>query len=467
MTVKITLIGAGSAVFTRNLLGDILSYPELAQAEIALHDIDEHRLQLSVMVAQRVADTVKAQPKITATTDRRAALEGAQFVINTIQVGGYRPGTIRDFEIPKRYGLEQTIGDTLGIGGIMRALRTIPVMQAMQQDMDALCAPNALHLNYVNPMAMITWALNKAAQRVPTVGLCHSVQHTRHELAHDLGIPEEEILFECAGINHMAFFLKFEHQGQDLYPRLNEIYRNQAMPDWNRVRYEMMHQLGYFATESSEHFSEYVPWFIKQGREDLLKKYNIPLDEYLGRCRVFEHAWPYIEKELNRPNSQQSAALLAELQAANIHVMEREITNATHLLDGLHEVRRSVEFGSSIIHSMVTGQPRVIHGNVLNEHLIDNLPQGCAVEVACLVDRNGVQPTRVGKLPIQLAALMRTNINVQELVVEALATENREHVYHAAMLDPHTSAVLDLQQIRAMVDELLLAHRDYLPSFLQ
>lgn len=465
--MKITLIGAGSTVFTRNLLGDILSYPELAQAEIALHDIDEHRLQLSAMVAQRVAEAVQARPTITATTNRRAALEGAQFVINTIQVGGYRPGTIRDFEIPKRYGLEQTIGDTLGIGGIMRALRTIPVMQAMQQDMDELCAPHAIHLNYVNPMAMITWALNKAARRVPTVGLCHSVQHTRHELATDLGLPEDEILFECAGINHMAFFLKFEHQGQDLYPRLHEVYRNQAMPAWNRVRYEMMHQLDYFATESSEHFSEYVPWFIKQGREDLLKKYNIPLDEYLGRCQVFEHAWPYIEKELNQPDSQQSANLLAELKAANIHVMEREITNATRLLDGLHEVQRSVEFGSSIIHSMVTGQPRVIHGNVLNEHLIDNLPYGCAVEVACLVDRHGVQPTRVGKLPIQLAALMRTNINVQELVVEALATENREHVYHAAMLDPHTSTVLDLQQIRAMVDELLLAHHDYLPPFLQ
>ncbi|TXH68486.1 MAG: alpha-glucosidase/alpha-galactosidase [Thiothrix sp.] len=465
--MKITLIGAGSTVFTRNLVGDILSFPELAEAEIALHDIDEHRLTLSGMVAQRVAEAVGAKPKITISTNRRAALEGAQFVLNTIQVAGYKPGTVRDFEIPKKYGLEQTIGDTLGIGGIMRALRTIPVMQAMQQDMDELCANHAIHLNYVNPMAMITWALNKASKRVPTVGLCHSVQHTRHELATDLGIPEQEIDFECAGINHMAFFLKFEHQGQDLYPRLQAIYRDNHMPDWNRVRYEMMHQLGYFATESSEHFSEYVPWFIKQGRADLIEKYNIPLDEYMGRCQVFEHAWPYIEKELNQPNSQQSAQLLNELRAAGIKVMPREIGNAAHLLDGLHEVRRSVEFGSSIIHSMVTGQPRVIHGNVLNEHLIDNLPQGCAAEVACLVDKNGVQPTRVGKLPVQLAALMRTNVNVQELVVEALATENREHVYHAAMLDPHTSAVLDLQQIRAMVDELLAAHSDYLPAFLR
>lgn len=465
--MKITLIGAGSTVFTRNLLGDILSFPELAEAEIALHDIDEHRLKLSEMVAQRVAAAVNAQPKITATTDRRAALEGAQFVLNTIQVAGYKPGTVRDFEIPKKYGLEQTIGDTLGIGGIMRALRTIPVMQAMLEDMEALCAPNAIHLNYVNPMAMITWALNRAAKRIPTVGLCHSVQHTRHELATDLGIPEGEIDFECAGINHMAFFTKFEHKGENLYPQLMQIYRDNRMPNWNRVRYEMMHQLGYFATESSEHFSEYVPWFIKQGREDLLRKYNIPLDEYLGRCQVFEHAWPYIEKELQQPGSQQSAQLLQELQAVDIKVMHREIGNAAHLLDGLHEVKRSVEFGSAIIHSMMTGQPRVIHGNVLNHQLIDNLPQGCAVEVACLVDKNGVQATRVGKLPVQLAALMRTNINVQELVVEALATENKEHVYHAAMLDPHTSAVLDLQQIRAMVDELLAAHSAYLPAFLR
>lgn len=465
--MKITLIGAGSTVFTRNLLGDILSFPELAQAEIALHDIDEHRLNLSKMVALRVAEAVGANPTITATTDRRAALDGAQFVLNTIQVAGYKPGTIRDFEIPKKYGLEQTIGDTLGIGGIMRALRTIPVMQGMLQDMEELCAPNAIHLNYVNPMAMITWALNDASKRISTVGLCHSVQHTRHELAHDLGIPDQEIDFECAGINHMSFFTKFEHKGEDLYPKLMQIYRENRMPEWNRVRYEMMNQLGYFATESSEHFSEYVPWFIKQGREDLLKKYNIPLDEYMGRCQVFEHAWPYIEKELNQPGSQQSAQLLNELQAAGIKVMQREIGNAALMLDGLHEVHRSVEFGSAIIHSMVTGQPRVIQGNVLNHHLIDNLPQGCAVEVACLVDRNGVHPTRVGKLPIQLAALMRTNVNVQELVVAALATENKEHVYHAAMLDPHTSAVLDLQQIRAMVDELLAAHSDYLPAFLR
>jgi alpha-galactosidase len=464
--LKITLIGAGSTVFTRNLLGDLLSYPELAGAEIALHDIDAHRLGLSEQVAHRIAGALGVSPVITASTDRRAALDGARFVLNTIQVGGYKPSTVTDFEIPKKYGLEQTIGDTLGIGGIMRGLRTIPVMLDMLRDMEDVCADGAVHLNYVNPMAMITWALNRASTRIPTIGLCHSVQHTAAELARDLGIPVEEIDYHCAGINHMSFYLRFEHRGQDLYPRLREIHRAGSMPDWNRVRYEMLHQLGHFPTESSEHFSEYVPWFIKQGREDLLKKFNIPLDEYPGRCQVFEHAWPYIERELQAPGSQDSAALLAQLRAADIHVMPREIDGAAQMIDGLRQITRSVEYGSAIIHSIVTGQPRVINGNVLNDRLIDNLPDGCAVEVPCLVDHNGVQPTRVGRLPVQLAALMRTNVNVQELVVEAILGQRRDHVYHAAMLDPHTAATLDLSQIRAMVDELLTAHRAVLPEFL-
>ena len=464
--LKITMIGAGSTVFTRNLLGDILSYPELARAEIALHDIDEHRLRLSEKVAHRMAQGVGASPTITATTDRRLALEGARFVISTIQVGGYKPATVTDFEIPKKFGLEQTIGDTLGIGGIMRGLRTIPVQLEMLKDMEELCAEGAIHLNYVNPMAMITWALNRASTRVPTVGLCHSVQHTAQELAHDLGIPVEEINYTCAGINHMAFYLRFEREGVDLYPKLREIQREGRMPAWNTVRYEMLRQLGHFPTESSEHFAEYVPWFIKKGREDLLAKYNIPLDEYPGRCQVFEHAWPYIERELETPGSQDSAALAAQLKAANIHVMQRELNSATKLLEGLNRIERSVEYGGAIIHSMVSGTPRVVYGNVLNHELIDNLPQGCAVEVPCLVDANGVRPTRVGKLPVQLAAMMRTNVNVQELVVEGVKQKKREHVYHAAMPDPHTAAVLDLEQIRALVDELLAAHRNFLPDYL-
>ena len=462
---KITLIGAGSAVFTRNLLGDILSYPELAHCEIALHDIDEKRLHLAEMVAHRIAKTVGASPTITASLDRKRALEGARYVINTIQVGGYRPATVIDFEIPKKFGLEQTIADTLGIGGIMRALRTIPVMLDMVRDMETY-APGALHINYANPMAMITWALNQSSASIQTVGLCHSVQHTANELAQDLSIPVEEIDFHCAGINHMSFYLRFEHKGESLYPKLRQVITEGRVPDWNRVRYEMFQRLGYFPTESSEHLAEYVPWFIKHGREDLLTKYNIPLDEYPGRCQIFEKAWPYIERELNEPGSQDSAALLHEIRDARIHVMERSIEHTPQMIDGLRSFERSVEYGSSIIHSIETGTPRVINGNVLNHNLIDNLPQGCAVEVPCLVDHNGVQPTRIGKLPVQLAALMRTNVNVQELVVEAILQQKREHVYHAAMLDPHTASVLDIEQIYAMVDELLIAHKPYLPEYL-
>ncbi|WGY73523.1 alpha-glucosidase/alpha-galactosidase [Burkholderia cepacia] len=464
--LKIVLIGAGSIVFARNLLGDILSYPELADCEIALHDIDEHRLQLAEKVAHRLASILNVRPLITATADRLKALDGAQFVINMIQVGGYRPATVNDFDIPKKYGLDQTIGDTLGIGGIMRALRTIPVQMDMVRDMEQVCDDRVLHLNYVNPMAMISWALNRMPTRVPTIGLCHSVQHTLQELADDLGIPAGEIDYRCAGINHMSFYLRLEHNGADLIPRLKQLHQSKAMPDWNRVRYEILAQFGYFPTESSEHFSEYVPWFIKNNRQELLEKYNIPLDEYPGRCQIFERAWPFIERELENPGSQDAGALAAELAAADIQVMPRERENASRLLGGLHTVERSVEYGSSIIHSIVTGTPRVVYGNVLNHRLIDNLPDGCAVEVPCLVDANGIQPTRVGKLPVQLAALMRTNVNVQELVVEAVLNQDREHVYHAAMLDPHTAAVLDLEQIRAMVDELLRAHADHLPAYL-
>jgi alpha-galactosidase len=316
--IKITLIGAGSIVFTRNLLGDFFSYPELADCEVALHDIDPHRLQLAEMVAQRLASQLNVAPLITASTERRRALADARFVISTIQVGGYKPATVTDFDIPKKFGLEQTIGDTLGIGGIMRGLRTIPVQLAMLNDMEEVCAPGAIHLNYVNPMAMITWALNQASTRIATVGLCHSVQHTARELAQDLGLPANEIDYHCAGINHMAFYTKLEHKGVDLYPRLRQIHADGKAPDWNRVRYEMLHQLGYFPTESSEHFAEYVPWFIKKGREDLLQRFNIPLNEYPGRCEIFERAWPYIERELQVPGSQNAQTLLAELKAAEI-----------------------------------------------------------------------------------------------------------------------------------------------------
>lgn len=429
---NITFIGAGSTVFAKNLLGDILSFPELANAVIRLHDIDEERLRTSEIVAKRVAQALGTHPKVTATTDRRRALEGADYVITMIQVGGYRPSTVIDFEIPKRYGLRQTIADTLGIGGIMRGLRTIPVLIDICRDMEELC-PDAWLLNYVNPMAMNCWALSRATS-IKTVGLCHSVQGTAEQLARDISVPVEEINYLCAGINHVAFYLRFERDGEDLYPLIRKVVADGRVPHWNQVRYEALNHLGYFATESSEHFSEYVPWFIKRDRPDLIAKYNVPLDEYISRCENQIAAW-----EMMRGFLEDESTALA--------------------------VERTNEYGAYIIHSLETGTPRVIYGNVANNHLIDNLPLGCCVEVPCLVNRNGIQPTRIGSLPPQLAALMQTNVNVQSLTVEAALTGKREHIYHAAMLDPHTAAELDLNQIHAMVDDLIAAHGDWLPQF--
>lgn len=462
--VKIALIGAGSTVFARNLLGDILAYPELANAEIALHDIDERRLELSALVANRVASNFNATPRIVATVDRSRALDGADYVFNLIQVGGYKPSTVIDFEIPKRYGLEQTIGDTVGIGGIMRGLRTVPVMLDMLADMERLC-PDVVHMNYVNPMAILCWAMSRASP-IRTVGLCHSVQGTAGDLARDIGLSPHDVHYTCAGINHMAFFLTFERHGEDLYPELHRVRSEGRVPDTNRVRYEVLHRLGYFPTESSEHFSEYVPWFIKRGREDLLDRFNIPLDEYPGRCQVYEASWDSIERELREPGSQDAEVLRSALLESGIKVMDQRHDGAVANLEALRTVRRSTEYGATIIHSIETGTPNVIYGNVPNAGLIDNLPQGCCVEVPCLVDANGVQPTRIGVLPPQLAALIRTNVGVQELTVEAALTGRRDHVYHAAMLDPRTAAELDIEQIVALVDELLDAHRGWLPDSL-
>lgn len=432
---KITFIGAGSTVFAKTLMGDILSYPELANVTLSLHDIDEERLHTSTIVAGKVAQALHVQPMIESTTDRRRALDGADYVIGMFQVGGYKPSTVIDFEIPKKYGLRQTIADTLGIGGIMRGLRTIPVMLEMCRDMEELC-PDAAFLNYVNPMAINCWAVNRASS-VKTVGLCHSVQGTAEQLARDIKAPIEEINYLCAGINHLAFYLKFERKTadgvEDLYPRLRQVIADDRVPDWNRVRYDLFRRFGYFVTESSEHLSEYVPWYIKRDRPDLISEYNIPLDEYISRCENQIAAWEQMRD-----------------------LFESE--------DVPLAVERSHEYGAQIIHAMETGEPAVVYGNVMNDGLIDNLP-ACCVEVPCLVDKNGVQPTRVGALPPQLAALMQTNVNVQALTVEAALTGKREHIYHAAMLDPHTAAELSPDQIFALVDDLIEAHGDWLPAY--
>ena len=441
---KIAFIGAGSTVFMKNLIGDALLRPALSDAHIALMDIDAARLEDSALIARKLVASLGAGARVTATTDRRAALDGADFVIVAFQIGGYKPCTVTDFEIPKAYGLRQTIADTLGIGGIMRGLRTVPHLWAIAQDMRALC-PDALLLNYVNPMAINTWALSARYPDIRQVGLCHSVQGTAYELARDLGLDVADLRYRAAGINHMAFYLSLEVRDgsgwQDLYPALREGYRAGRIPlesHWNPrcpnlVRYEVMEHFGYFVTESSEHFAEYVPWFIKPHRPDLIEKFRIPLDEYPKRCEEQIDAWG--------------------AQAQAMKSADRIAHTASN------------EYAATIMDSLTTGTPAVIYGNHANKGYIPQLPAGAGVEVPTLVDANGMQPTVVPDLPPHLIALMRTNLNVQELVVQALLTENRDHIYHAAMLDPRTAADLDLRQIRALVDDLVTAHDDWLPDW--
>jgi len=444
---KIAFVGAGSTVFMKNIVGDALHRPALCGATIALMDIDARRLEESALVARKMVASLGAAARVETHANQRAALDGADFVIAAFQIGGYKPCTVTDFEVPKAYGLRQTIADTLGVGGIMRGLRTVPHLWKIAEDMAAVC-PDALLLQYVNPMAINTWALSARYPALKQVGLCHSVQGTAAELARDLDIPESDLRYRAAGINHMAFFLNFEARNpdgtyRDLYPALREGYRAGRIPlesSWNPrcpnlVRYEAMMHLGYFVTESSEHFAEYVPWFIKQGRPDLIAQFRIPLDEYPLRCEEQIARWA--------------------AQAESYRTAERI------------EVAQSHEYAATIMNAVVTGEPAVIYGNLANRGFIPQLPAGAAVEVPCLVDANGIQPTVVTAIPPQLVALMRTNLNVQELTVAALMEENREHVYHAAMLDPHTAAELDLRQIRALVDDLIAAHDPWLPDWLR
>ena len=424
---RIAFIGAGSVEFTKNLLGDILSFPELRDAEIALHDIDPERLAVGEAMARYTAGVLGAAPRIEAHLDRRRALEGADHVINMIQVGGHA-ATLLDFEIPAAYGLRQTIGDTLGIGGIFRTLRTIPVMHGIANDMVELC-PDAWLLNYTNPMAMLCWATYAGTPLQRIVGLCHSVQNTTAQLAELVDVPFEEVSFLGAGVNHQAFILRFERDGEDLYPRLDR--RIEADPELRRrVRVELYRRLGYFPTESSEHSAEYLPWFMRS--DEAIERFRIPVGEYIAR-------------------SEENLELYAD--------MRRSLESGAEI-----EIERSQEYASLIIHSVVTGQERVIYGNVRNAGLIPNLPDGACVEVPCLVDRNGVQPTVVGPLPPQLAALNRTFLNVCELTVRAALEGSREHVHHAALLDPAAAAALSPDVIHTMVEELIDAHGAALPE---
>ena len=434
--VRICFIGAGSTIFAKNVLGDAMLTPSLQDAEIALYDIDENRMKESELMLQTInKNSNQNRAKIQSFSDRKEALKDANFVINAIQVGGYKPSTVIDFEIPKKYGLQQTIGDTTGIGGIFRGLRTLPVMFDIAKDMEEVC-PDAWLLNYTNPMAILTMGMLKAT-KIKTVGLCHSVQVCVPELFEHLGIKDQynldEFQWKIAGINHMAWLLEINRNGEDFYPEIRRLASEIANPHKDSVRFELMKHFGYYITESSEHNAEYHPYFIKKNYPELIEQLQIPIDEYLRRCVD---------------------------QIAGWETQRDEIVN-----DGSLEHTRSREYASYIMDAITTGTPTMIAGNVLNKGLITNLPEDCCVEVPCLVDKNGVQPTYVGKLPTQLAALNRTNINVQELTVEAAMTLEKDKIYQAALMDPHASSELSISEIKAMVDELIAAHGDYLPAY--
>lgn len=438
--IKITFMGAGSTVFAKNVLGDVMLTPSLWDSEIALYDIDPERLeesyQMITSLNRNINENRATIKKYLGVSERKDALRDASFVVDAIQVGLYDPCTIIDFEIPKKYGLRQTIADTLGIGGIFRALRTIPVLDDFARDMAEVC-PKALFLNYTNPMAILAGYMQRYTP-IETVGLCHSVQVCSNTLLREVGLePKRPIKEKIAGINHMAFLLELEDaDGNDLYPeirrRANEILENPPENFKDLVRFEYIRRLGYYCTESSEHNAEYNCFFIKDKYPELIERYRIPLDEYPRRCVNQIARWKN----------------------------DRE----KYLADDVSH-KRTLEYASWIMESIVTDTPYRIGGNVLNNGLIDNLPSDACVEVPCLVNKLGVQPTHVGRLPVQLAAMNMTNINVQLLTIEAAVTKRKEHIYQAAMLEPHTAAELSIDDIVALCDDLIEAHKGWLPEY--
>lgn len=439
--VKITFMGAGSTVFAKNVIGDCMCTPCLRDAEIALYDIDPVRLSESETILKALNNNINSNRAVIKTylgvENRKEALRGANFVINAIQVGFYDPCTIIDFEVPKKYGLRQTIGDTLGIGGIMRGLRTIPVLRDFARDMEEVC-PDALFLNYTNPMSILTGYM-QCYTNIKTVGLCHSVQVCSEHLLKSLGMEDklEGRSDLIAGINHMAWLLKInDKDGNDLYPeiRIRAEKKNNTERHYDMVRFEYIKRLGYYCTESSEHNAEYNPFFIKSKYPELIEKYNIPLDEYPRRCIYQIKGWEEMKKKI--------------------------------LNDGNISHSRTLEYASNIMEAVVTNKVYKFGGNVLNTGLIDNLPADACVEVPCLVDAQGIHPCHVGRLPVQLAAMNMTNINVHLVTIEAAVTRKREHIYQAAMLDPHTAAELSIDDIVKMCDDLIEAHGDYMKDYM-
>jgi alpha-galactosidase len=441
---KIALIGAGSVVFTRNLASDILLVPELQDATIALMDIDAARLALARDLVQKMITERKLPAKVEATLDRRAAIKGARYVVVTIQVGGLS-AYASDIEIPEKYGVGQCVGDTLGPGGVFRGLRTIPVLLDICKDMDELAAPDALLINYSNPMGINCWAVAKGSGR-PHVGYCHSVQGTSEMLAGWIGAPYNEITYRCSGINHQAWFTEFKWKGEDAYPLLRQAITRPEVIDQEPIRSELMKQFGYFVTESSGHASEYVPYFRKSATmitDELVPRFALPNYHWIKWGRTGGY-YNYCRERL----------------ADYLDEVKEQIAGQKPLPQ-----TRSHEYGSYTIEAMETGRTTVVYGNVPNTGLITNLPQGCCVEVACLVDRNGIQPIVTGKLPVQLAALNRAMINVQELTVQGSLDGDREAIVHAVMMDPLTAAVCTLPQVRAMVHDLFAAEAQWLPQF--
>jgi alpha-galactosidase len=428
---KVAFIGAGSVEFTRNVVSDLCAFAELeGRLELSLHDIDAERLGHAEALVRRINEQTGAGARVSSNIDRRTAVEGADYVINEIQVGGYR-ATRADFDIPARYGVRQTIADTIGIGGIFRGLRTIPVLMEIGEDL-AKVAPDAYLLNYSNPMAMLPWAVYAGSPFERVVGMCHSVRDTHRQLAEMVGVPLTEIDFLTAGFNHQAFVLRFEQQGRDLYPALRAAI--DADPQLQRrVRVEIFRRFGYFPTESSEHSAEYVPWFMHHDEE--IEHFRIPVGEYLRRSESNIDEFESTRRELE---SEEPLAL--------------ESTS---------------ELASEFIHAHQTGQSREIYLNVRNDGLISNLPDECCVEVPALVDADGPHPQAVGALPTQLAALNRTFLNVVELTVRAVLDGDRRHVYQAALLDPSAAGVLTTRQSEALCDELFEAHGDLIPEALR
>lgn len=436
--IKITFLGAGSTVFSKNVLGDCICTPELKDLHIALYDIDPIRLEDSLRMLKNIQlNSGRTDITITSYTDRKEALRGSKYVVNAIQVGGYEPCTVTDFEVPKKYGLRQTIADTAGIGGIFRALRTIPVFQDFSKDMEEVC-PDALFINYTNPMSILTGYMQRFTS-IKTVGLCHSVQSCVPELLKTLQMNEYigHCKWEIAGINHQAWLLSItDLNGNDLYPEIKKRAKDPEAnydKDWDLVRLDMMDRFDYYITESSEHTSEYTMWHIKSKYPELIEKYKIPLDEYPRRCIDQIARWTKLREEL---------------------------VNDSGLIH-----KKSHEFAAYIIKAMELDEPYRIHGNVLNTGLITNLPNDACVEVPCLVDRNGINPCYVGDLPEQCAAINRTMINTQLLTIKAATTLEKKYVYMAAMLDPHTGSELSMDEIKSLCDDLFEAHKDWLPEY--